>query len=170
MESKELYRHLLGINEPWKVERVDLDMTRGQVDVYVEHAKGVRFACPKCGQEHAVYDHSAERTWRHLDSCQFMTYLHASPPRVSCPEHGVLQARLPWADEGSRFTHLFEALAVNVLRAANIERAAGLLRISWDQAWNLTERAVLRGRAAREMRCPSRSAWTRRPLLRGIST
>jgi len=26
---------------------------------------------------------------------------------------------------------------VNVLLAANIERAAGLLRISWDQAWHL---------------------------------
>ena len=50
MESKELYRHLLGINEPWTVERVELDMTRGQVDVYVGHAKGVRFACPECGQ------------------------------------------------------------------------------------------------------------------------
>ena len=66
MESKELYRHLLGINEPWTVERVDLDMTQGRVDVYVGHAKGVRFACPECGQEHAVYDHSAERVWRHL--------------------------------------------------------------------------------------------------------
>ena len=40
MESKELYRHLLGITEPWTVDRVDLDMTRGQVDVYVGHAKG----------------------------------------------------------------------------------------------------------------------------------
>ena len=69
MESKELYRHLLGITEPWTVDRVDLDMTRGQVDVYVGHAKGERFVCPECGQEHAVYDHSAERVWRHLDSC-----------------------------------------------------------------------------------------------------
>ena len=85
--------------------------------------------CPECGQEHAVYDHSAERVWRHLDSCQFMTYLHASLPRVSCSEHGVRQARLPWADEENRFTHLFEALAVNVLLAANIEHAAGLLHI-----------------------------------------
>jgi transposase len=171
MESKELYRHLLGINDLWQVERVDLDMTRGRVDVYIGHAKGVRFVCSECGQEHAVYDHSAARTWRHLDSCQFMTYLHASPPRVSCPEHGVRQARLPWADEGSRFTHLLEALAVNVLRAANIERAAGLLRISWDQAWNLMERAqCCVDVPPREMRCPSRSAWTRRPSLRGIST
>lgn len=149
MESKELYRHLLGINEPWTVDRVDLDLTQGRFDVYVGHGKGVRFACPECGQEHPVYDHSVERVWRHLDSCQFITYLHASPPRVSCSLHGVRQARLPWANEGSRFTHLFEALAVNVLLAANIERAAGLLRISWDQAWHLVERAVLRGRAAK---------------------
>ncbi|MBA3964870.1 MAG: hypothetical protein H0X47_03705 [Nitrospirales bacterium] len=62
MESKELYRHLLGINESWTVERVHLDLPRGQVDVFVEHAKGVRFPCPECGQELAVYDHSAKRT------------------------------------------------------------------------------------------------------------
>jgi len=167
MESKELYRHLLGINEPWTVDRVDLDMTQGRVDVYVGHAKGVRFACPECGQEHPVYDHSAERIWRHLDSCQFMTYLHASPPRVSCSEHGVRQARLPWADEGSRFTHLFEALAVNVLLAANIERAAGLLRISWDQAWHLMERAVLRGRAAKGDALPKQIGVDEKAIAKG---
>ena len=167
MESKELYRHLLGINEPWTVDCVDLDMTQGRVDVYVDHAKGVRFACPECGQEHPVYDHSAERVWRYLDSCQFMTYLHASPPRVSCTEHGVRQARLPWADEGSRFTHLFEALAVNVLLAANIERAAGLLRISWDQAWHLMERAVLRGRAAKGDSLPKQIGVDEKAIAKG---
>lgn len=31
MESKELYRHLLGINEPWAVERVDLDMAKDEL-------------------------------------------------------------------------------------------------------------------------------------------
>ena len=167
MESKELYRHLLGINEPWTVERVDLDMTQGRVDVYVGHAKGVRFACPECGQEHAMYDHAVARTWRHLDSCQFMTYLHASPPRISCPTHGVRQARLPWADEGSRFTHLFEALAVNVLLAANIERAARLLRISWDQAWNLMERAVVRGRAAKGDSLPTQIGVDEKAIAKG---
>lgn len=167
MESKELYRHLLGINEPWTVERVDLDMTQGQVDVYVGHAKGVRFACPECGLELAAYDHSAKRTWRHLDSCQFMTYLHASPPRVSCPEHGVRQVSLPWAEAGSRFTHLFEALAINVLLATNIERAAGLLRVSWDQAWHLMERAVLRGRAAKGDTLPKKIGVDEKAIAKG---
>ena len=44
MESKELYQRLPGPSEPWTVERVELDMARGQVDVYVGHASGTRFA------------------------------------------------------------------------------------------------------------------------------
>ncbi len=167
MESKELYRHLLGLNEPWTVERVDLDMARQHVDVYVEHPSGMRFACPDCGKECAVYDHLAERVWRHLDSCQFLTYLHARPPRISCPEHGVRQARLPWAEEGSRFTHLFEALAIDVLQAANVTRAAQILRISWDQAWHLMERAVLRGRAAKGATLPRQIGIDEKAIAKG---
>ena len=149
MESKELYQCLLGLSSPWTVESVELDMAKQRVDVQVGHPAATRFACPDCGRELAVYDHQAERVWRHLDSCQFMTYLHAKPPRVECPEHGVRQARLPWAEAGSRFTHLFEVLAIEMLQAANVKRAAAILRISWDQAWHLMERAVLRGRAAK---------------------
>lgn len=167
MESKELYRHLLGLSEPWTVERVDLNMARQHVDVYVKHPGGTRFACPDCGQDCAVYDHLAERVWRHLDSCQFLTYLHASPPRISCPEHGVRQARLPWAEEGSRFTHLFEALAIDVLLAANVKRAAQILRISWDQAWHLMERAVLRGRATKGMALPKKLGIDEKAIAKG---
>ena len=57
MESVELYRQLLGLSEPWTVERVDLDVAQGRVEVYVGHAPGQRFACPECGQELAGYDH-----------------------------------------------------------------------------------------------------------------
>ena len=149
MDSVELYRQLLGLTAPWTVERVELDMANQHVDVYVGHAAGQRFACPDCGNELGVYDHVAERVWRHLDSCQFLTYLHARAPRVSCPEHGVHQVALPWAQAGSRFTNLFEALAIDVLLAANVKKAAEILRITWDEAWHLMERAVLRGRGAK---------------------
>ena len=149
MDSVELYRQLLGLTAPWTVERVELDMEKQHVEVHVGHASGQRFGCPECGRELGVYDHVAERVWRHLDSCQFLTYLHAKPPRVSCPDHGVHQVTLPWAHAGSRFTNLFEALAIDVLLAANVKRAAAILRITWDEAWHLMERAVLRGRAAK---------------------
>jgi transposase len=35
--------------------------------------------------------------WRHLDTCQYQTLLHARVPRVGCPTHGVRQVRVPWA-------------------------------------------------------------------------
>jgi transposase len=155
MESVELYRQLLGLVAPWVVERVELQMAKGRVEVYVGHASGQRFACPECGQELGVYDHLPQRSWRHLDSMQFMTYLHARPPRVNCPQHGVKQVRLPWAQAGSRFTNLFQALAITVLRATTVKHAGQILRISWDEAWHIMERAVLRGRAAKGNGLPS---------------
>lgn len=167
MESKDLYRHLLGLNEPWTVEQVELDMVKQHVDVFVEHPGGTRFKCPDCAEECPVYDHLAKRVWRHLDSCQFLTYLHARPPRISCPEHGVRQVRLPWAEEGSRFTHLFEVLAIDMLKATNIKQAAQLLRITWDQAWHLMERAVLRGRAAKGYAPPKQMGIDEKAIAKG---
>jgi transposase len=146
MDSVELYRHLLGLKEPWGVDRVEMDVGNQRVDVFVSHLKSQRFNCPSCDESLGVYDHQPERVWRHLDSCQFLTYLHAQPPRVSCSVHGVKQVVLPWAESGSRFTHLFEALAIRVLLAANVQKSAELLRLSWDEAWGLMKRAVTRGR------------------------
>lgn len=167
MESVDLYRHLLGLTAPWTVERVELDMAKQHVEVHVGHAAGQRFGCPRCGRELGVYDHLAERVWRHLDSCQFLTYLHARLPRVSCPEHGVHQVTLPWAQAGSRFTNLFEALAIDMLLAANVKKAAEILRITWDEAWHLMERAVLRGRAAKAEDVPKQIGVDEKAISKG---
>ena len=40
-------------------------------------------------------------------------------------------------------------LAIEILQATDIRGAAGILRISWDEAWHLLERAVERGRRAK---------------------
>ena len=129
MQDTELYRHILGLAEPWSVSRVELNVARQQVDIWIEHEKGTRWSCPTCERELGLYDHAAERMWRHLDSCQFATQLHAAPPRVKCPEHGVHQVKLPWADERSRFTLMFERFAVDVLLETDLSGAMRILRI-----------------------------------------
>jgi transposase len=154
VRDTELYRQLLGLVEPWAVTGVELSVKGQKVDVFVGHAKGVHFACPECGAELPVYDHSEERAWRHLDSCGFTTWLHARPPRVGCPTHGVRQVSLPWAEPHSRFTALFERLAIDVLKEADVSGACEILRISWDEAWHIMEKAVARGLAAKEHRVP----------------
>lgn len=154
MQDTELYRHLLGLSAPWSVARVELNVSGQQVDVWVEHAKGTRWPCPRCGRELGLYDHATERVWRHLDSCQFVTQLHASVPRVACPEHGVHQIKLPWAEERSRFTLMFERFAIGVLLETDLSGAMRILRIGWDAAFHIMERAVARGKLAKKSAAP----------------
>ena len=130
---------------PWEVTRVELSVEAGRVDVWADHPGRTRWTCPECGRELPTYDHAEEREWRHLDSCQSLTFLHARPPRVDCPDHGVRQIALPWAEPMSRFTMMFERLAIDVLKECNVEGARRLLRLSWDESWHLMERAVARG-------------------------
>jgi transposase len=117
--------------------------------------EGRSLECPECERDLPTYDHAEERAWRHLDSLQFLTYLHAQPPRVSCPHHGVRQVRLPWAEPMSRFTNLFERMAVDVLKECDVLGASRLLRTSWDETWHLMERAVARGQAVKEVAVPA---------------
>lgn len=49
---------------------------------------------------------------------------------------------------GNHFTCLFEALAIELLKAVNIKRVTEILRISWGEVWHVMERAVSRGRTA----------------------
>jgi len=93
-EVKGLYRQILGIEEPWKVSQVELEVKEERIDVKVVHGEEVRWPCPKCGQLLTVYDHAPERVWRHLDTSQFKTYLRARIPRVNCPVHGVRQVKV----------------------------------------------------------------------------
>jgi transposase len=155
MRDTDLYQQLLGLAPPWTVDRVELSVGDKRVDVWVGHPQRWRFACPECDRELLVRDHAEERSWRHLDSCQFLTYLHARPPRVDCPEHGARQVRLPWAEPMSRFTTLFERLAIDVLKECDVAGAARLLRLSWDEAWHLMDRAVRRGLAAKPPKVPA---------------
>jgi transposase len=98
MRDTELCRHVLGLESPWEVSRVDLSAEGERIDVWVDYPKGTRWKCPECDVMLPTYDHAEEREWRHLDICQFLTYLHARTPRVECPKHGVFRVRLPWAE------------------------------------------------------------------------
>ncbi len=133
MQDHELYRRILGIEAPWQVERVELKLSQGEVHVYLAHQNQPEWACAECGALGPLYDHQPEREWRHLDTCQYRTILHAAPPRLQCPEHGVRVVKLSWAEPGSRFTALFEALAITWLKHASQKAVAEQLQLSWDE-------------------------------------
>lgn len=145
VQDADLWSRLLGLERPWSVGRIDLDVRGQKVEVYLEHPEGALWAGPPCGKKLPAYDHKEERVWRHLDTMAFQTWVHARPPRVECPDHGVRQVEVPWAESGSRFTKFFERFAVDVSQETDTRGASKILRLSWDEAWGIRERAVARG-------------------------
>ncbi|MCC6785255.1 MAG: transposase family protein [Planctomycetes bacterium] len=125
------------------MQDVELDAKQEIVRVTVVAREGARFACPDCQAESPRHDHR-RREWRHLDTCQFRTILVADVPRVRCATHGTKQILAPWAEPGSGFTALFEALVIDWLKEASILAVARRMGLTWDQASGIQERAVAR--------------------------
>ena len=152
MHDRELYRQILGIQAPWEVSDVQVDLPGTGVTVHIRHS-GTDLACPQCGASCSGYD-TRERKWRHLDTCQYKTWLVAQVPRVRCPEHGVHQLPVPWAENNSRLTALFEALVIDWLKIGTISEVAERLGLSWSAVSGVQERAVARGLARRTQDFP----------------
>jgi transposase len=150
MHDKELYATILGVIPPWVVRQVDVRAKKEEVEVFIEHDGASGLCCPECGKAAKVHDFR-RRSWRHLDTCQYRTTLTAEVPRVRCPEHGVLQIRVPWAEERSRFTAMLESLAIDWLGEASIAAVSRRMGLSWDELDGIRERAVQRGLARREV-------------------
>lgn len=152
MQDTKLFETILGITTPWHITRVELKTEEKRVDLWLEHDP-TRWPCPECDAKLAAFDHAEERTWRHLDTCQFQTHLHAEIPRVHCPTHGVKQVRVPWAEPRSRFTLLMERLVIDlILQCSTVKGACAIAAISWDEAWGIMQRAVARGQRRKEAR------------------
>jgi transposase len=149
MRDVRLYERILGLPEPWQVTDVELRTEAGEVIVEVGLSARSELACPKCGEPMAGYDHRRRR-WRHLDTCQYKTIIEADVPRGKCPMHGVHQIDVAWAEQRSRFTALFEALAIDWLRETSQRAVARRLGLTWAEVNGIMKRAVARGLARRQ--------------------
>ena len=61
-----------------------------------------------------------------------------------------MQLPVPWSDRGSRFTVLFECLAIDWLGEASLSAVSRRLRVSWDALDGIQRPAVGRGLARRQ--------------------
>lgn len=148
MNDTKLYEQILGLQPPWSVQSVTLKTAEGLIEVEVVCSETL-WGCPACGQR--MHKHDTERRrWRHLDSCQFKTILVADVPRVKCPDHGTQMVKVPWAEPRSRFTAWFERLAIGVLQECSTAAACDHLRITWDEADGIKQRAINRGLQRRQ--------------------
>lgn len=168
VRDRDLYKTLLGIEPPWEITDVTLDAKAETITVRVELKPGARLPCPQCGRSDCAIRDRRERTWRHLDTCQFKTLIVAPLPRTECRGCGqVKTVSPPWAQRHSRFTMLFERFAVDALLEMSVTGACRLLRISWDEAAGIIARAVRRGLDRRDLSGLRRIGIDEKSVLKG---
>ncbi|MGO9019999.1 MAG: tetratricopeptide repeat protein [Syntrophobacteraceae bacterium] len=142
MEIRDFYRHLIELDLHWTVKAVEAK--EGSVDVHLECAQTAVIPCPRCDLPCPVCGFSPPKTWRHLDTCGKMTWLHAGLPVVDCPEHGKQQLLAPWAHEESAATLAFEQWITRMAEGfGDIKKAANFAGVEYALIRRIMRRAAL---------------------------
>jgi transposase len=130
MTESKLYSELLGLEMPWEVESVQLDKQAMEELVKVRCKQSV-WVCPDTRERAHIHEWNTRR-WRHLDTCQFRTVIEANMPRLKYPDGRTKNLEVPWAKGSSRFTALFERLAIDLLLCCSAKEASDIMNESWD--------------------------------------
>lgn len=151
---------LMFLHRPWEVSSVSCqaggeDRSPGRVTIEMAYQEKSLVPCPECGRLCKRHDSKA-REWRDLDLMGWRTTLRAEVPRANCPEHGVRQIAVPWAEPRGRFTMRFETEVIEDLLAMPLRAVAQKWGLSWHQADGIRSRAVRRGLARRGPLAPKR--------------
>ena len=120
------YTQSLGLKAPWRVTGVVIDGERKEVRIRVECKAGEAWADPETGERAEIKDWQ-ERTWRHLDTCEYQTVISARVPRVVLGSGRTMTVRVPWAEPGGRFTKRFESRIIEMLKECRTVRGAARL-------------------------------------------
>src|SRR5258706_2301384 len=153
MDPKDVFPLGLGLNEPWKLagHRLDVEKRPHELHLEVVADRGALFPCPDCKRACKAHDFESF-TWRHLNFFQHHCLITARVPRVDCPDHGVKRVTVPWARVGSRFTLLFEQVALILAREMPVAAAARFMGITDKRLWRVLQHYVARAVAALDLR------------------
>lgn len=167
MSLKEFYAQSLDLKAPWKVVDVRIDGEARQVHIRVECARGEVWGDPETGERAEIKDWE-ERSWRHLDTCQFETVITAKVPRLLLKSGRTLTASVPWAAPRGRFTAAFEAQVIALLQQTRTVRgAARLARLTEDAVDGVMRRAVERGLQRRRLEPPTLLGFDEKAIRKG---
>jgi transposase len=130
VRNARVWAGLLGLQKT-VVERVELD-DQGVIVAAVRPARGQRRRCGICRLRCPGYDQgTGRRRWRALDLGTTRTFVEADAPRVSCPQHGVVVAAVPWARHGAGHTLGFDQTVAWLATTCAKSAVTELLRIAW---------------------------------------
>ena len=140
MRDVSLWRGLLGV-EKTVLERVEFDEDAEVLVAHVRPTKRQRSRCGVCGRRSPGYDSGAgRRRWRALDLGTVVAVLEADAPRVTCREHGVVVAAVPWARHDAGHTYAFDETVAWLATQSSKSTVTALMRIAWRTVGSIITR------------------------------
>jgi transposase len=131
VRNARVWAGLLGVDHT-VVERVEFDEDEQLLVAHVRPTRSRRDRCGRCNRRCRGYDRGeGRRRWRALDLGTVRAVLEADAPRVSCPEHGVVVAGVPWARHGAGHTYAFDDMVAWLAVACSKTAVTELMRIAW---------------------------------------
>jgi transposase len=120
------------------------------VDVYP--TRSARGRCGQCGRKSPGYDQGGGlRRWRSLDWGTTKVFLQAAAPRVTCRNHGVVVAAVPWARPGARYTRDFEDTCAWLAAKTAGSTVCEVMRTSWRYVTAVISRVVAEHSSGRDL-------------------
>ena len=167
MESTSFYSQILGITRPWKVVNVDLNMEAKRVVIRVEVDRKTKWGHPETKLAASLHKWT-ERTWRHLDTCQFETLITANVPSVKHQDGSIEEIAVPWAERYQRITKLLAQAVILWLEACgNVSKVAEIMGLDWGTVNSIMKAAVERGLLRREKEVIEHAGMDEKSFRRG---
>ena len=146
MRATTLVGRLIGVEEA-VVEGFDIvdDQAKGRLvlTARVRPYRRSKPRCSRCGVRCPGYDQGGgPRRWRALDLGEIMVYLVTTTFRVTCPDHGVVVAKVGWAHPGSRFTAAFEDSVAWMTANMPATAVATFMRVTFRAVDGIVARAA----------------------------
>jgi transposase len=140
VQNARLWRGLLGL-ENAVVEGVEFDEDGGVLVASVRPSKGKRNRCGQCPRRCPSYDAgSGRRRWRALDLGSVQVFVEADAPRVTCRDHGVVVASVPWARHDAGHTRAFDEQVAWLATKTSKTAVTELMRVAWRTVGSIVER------------------------------
>jgi transposase len=125
------------------VEGVEVDEAGSVIIVSVRPNAKARDRCGRCSRRSPRYDRGeGRRRWRALDAGTAKVFVEADAPRVSCRDHGVVVAAVPWARHGAGHTRDFDAMAAWLSVRTSKTAVTLLLRVAWRTVGSILTRVA----------------------------
>ena len=150
IDANQIFEHLLKLPSPWEIKKVEVNEAIQAVKIFIEY-ESEEGVCPDTGEICKIYDRR-ERSWRHLDTMDYQTWIYCRLPRVKNSLGTYHFIPVEWADFGFSHTHKFENKCITVLQKTHcVGSAAELVRIGEDKMRGMMHKAVDRGLNKRDL-------------------